>query len=102
MFVICSNVDGGFPMDPSVDTSRMKREIHEMPTHIERALEERGVMAAYRARPAYQQNDYISWITSAKRAETRRKRLDQMLDELEAGDVYMRMAWNGDGKEGGG
>jgi uncharacterized protein YdeI (YjbR/CyaY-like superfamily) len=83
-------------MDPSVDTSRMKREIHEMPPQVERALEERGVMAAYRARPAYQQNDYIWWITSAKRLETRQKRLEQMLDELEKGDVYMSMAWSGD------
>jgi len=49
--------------------------------------------AAYDVRPSYQRNDYIGWITRAKRPETRQKRLDQMLDELEKGDVYMKMAW---------
>jgi len=30
----------------------------------------------------------------AKRADTQRRRLAQMLDELEKGDVYMKMSWN--------
>jgi uncharacterized protein YdeI (YjbR/CyaY-like superfamily) len=64
-----------------------------MPDYIREALESRGVMEAYRARPPYQQNDYIGWITRAKRIETQEKRLNQMLEELEKGDVYMRMDW---------
>jgi hypothetical protein len=44
--------------------------------------------------PPYQQNDYIGWITRARRPETQEKRLDQMLEELEKGDVYMKMAGN--------
>jgi len=52
------------------------------------------VVHAYQSRPAYQQNDYIGWINRAKRQETKEKRLHQMLDELEQGDVYMRMAWS--------
>jgi len=80
-------------METSIDTSRMKREIHEMPQDVEQALNERGLIQAYNARPAYQQNDYVGWITRAKREETRLKRLNQMLDELEAGGVYMRMKW---------
>jgi uncharacterized protein YdeI (YjbR/CyaY-like superfamily) len=63
-----------------------------MPDFVERALEERSLMAEYRERPAYQQNDYIGWISSAKRQETKEKRLHQMLDELEKGGVYMNMA----------
>jgi hypothetical protein len=51
-------------------------------------------MDAYRQRPAYQQNDYIGWITRAKLPATRQKRLDQMLAELESGGVYMHMKWN--------
>jgi len=51
------------------------------------------LMKAYRERPPYQQNDYIGWITRAKRQSTRDKRLAQMLDELEKGDVYMKMAY---------
>jgi uncharacterized protein YdeI (YjbR/CyaY-like superfamily) len=48
-------------------------------------------MEAYRSRPPYQQNDYIGWITRAKRQETKEKRLAQMLRELESGDKYMNM-----------
>ena len=57
------------------------------------ALKSRGLMDAYRARPPYQQNDYIGWITRAKRPETQEKRLNQMLNELEKGNVYMKMDW---------
>ena len=66
-----------------------------MPTYVEDALMEAGLMEVYRQRPPYQQNDYIGWITGAKRPETRSKRIQQMLDELLAGDVYMKMAWRG-------
>jgi uncharacterized protein YdeI (YjbR/CyaY-like superfamily) len=52
-------------------------------------------MNAYLARPPYQQNDYIGWITRAKLESTKQKRLNQMLDELELGGVYMKMKWNG-------
>jgi uncharacterized protein YdeI (YjbR/CyaY-like superfamily) len=76
------------------DTSRLKRRIYPMPAFIEDALNERGLMKAYCSRPAYQQNDYIGWITRAKTEPTKQKRLNQMLDELEAGDLYMKMAWN--------
>ena len=65
-----------------------------MPTSVERALKEEGLMQAYRARPPYQQNDYLSWINRAKRPETKAKRLAQMLEELERGDVYMKMSWS--------
>ena len=64
-----------------------------MPEFIFEALHECGLMNAYRARPAYQQNDYIGWITRAKREETLQKRLRQMLDELESGDRYMKMPY---------
>ncbi len=50
-------------------------------------------MGRYLARPDYQQNDYLGWVTNAKRPETRQKRLDQMLEELERGGVSMRMVW---------
>ena len=74
--------------------SRLKRQRYPMPDFIRQALQQRGLMPAYEARPAYQQNDYIGWITRAKRQETVDKRLTQMLEELEAGDRYMNMAWS--------
>ena len=82
-------------MDKDIDTSRMKRDIYEMPDDIRTALNSGRAMDAYRARPAYQQNDYVGWITRAKLPATRQKRLQQMLDELKSGGVYMRMTWNG-------
>jgi uncharacterized protein YdeI (YjbR/CyaY-like superfamily) len=62
-----------------------------MPEHIREALRERKLLKAYEERPAYQQNDYLGWIARAKRETTREKRLQQMLDELEKGGVYMNM-----------
>ena len=73
------------------DFSRLSREKNEMPEEVRRALEERGLMQAYRQRPAYQQNDYLGWISRAKLEATRTKRLQQMLDELSQGGVYMKM-----------
>ncbi len=62
-----------------------------MPDYVKQAIEERGLMGDYRNRPPYQQNDYIGWINQAKLKETKEKRLNQMLDELESGGVYMKM-----------
>lgn len=73
------------------DFSKLARDKHPMPAYVRRALVERGLMDAYKARPAYQQNDYIGWIERAKHDETKQKRLMQMLDELAAGGVYMNM-----------
>ena len=73
--------------------SRLRRPRYPMPEFVREALEERNLMAAYRERPPYQKNDYIGWINRAKRNETKQKRLAQMLDELESGDRYMKMAY---------
>ena len=64
-----------------------------MPEFVWSSIVEQGLEDAYRARPPYQQNDYIGWIVSVKREETRCKRLAQMLDELWGGDRYMKMAY---------
>ena len=72
----------------------LTRPHYEMPGFIREALSAHGLLEAYHARPAYQQNDYIGWITRAKREATREKRLNQMLDELAGGERYMKMAWH--------
>lgn len=82
-------------MDETADLSRMKRDIYAMPADVQAALRERGLVDAYHARPPYQQNDYIGWIGRARRGDTRERRIAQMLDELRAGGVYMKMKWNG-------
>jgi Uncharacterized protein conserved in bacteria len=67
---------------------------YPMPEFIQEALHKRGLMDVYHARPPYQQNDYIGWIQRPKLETTRQKRLDQMLDELKGGNLYMKMKWN--------
>ncbi|WP_248306145.1 YdeI/OmpD-associated family protein [Devosia oryzisoli] len=74
---------------------RLIRPLQPMPEEVRVALAARGLTDLYAARPAYQRNDYLMWINSAKRAETKAKRLAQMLDELERGGVYMNMKWTG-------
>lgn len=73
--------------------TQMHRPRQPMPAQIEDALREHGLRDAYESRPPYQRNDYLLWINDARRVTTRRKRLAQMLAELEKGDVYMRMDW---------
>jgi uncharacterized protein YdeI (YjbR/CyaY-like superfamily) len=65
-----------------------------MPDFIRNTLNEHGMMDAYDSRPPYQRNDYIGWIQRAKLEATKQKRLNQMLDELKKGNVYMKMEWN--------
>lgn len=77
------------------DTDRLVRELQPMPDFVRAAISERGLMEQYDGRPAYQRNDYLMWINKAQRGDTKFKRLAQMLEELEAGGVYMRMKWNG-------
>lgn len=73
--------------------SRLKRPLQPMPDDVRAALQSRRLMAAYEARPPYQRNDYLAWIARARLEATRAKRLAQMLDELEGGERYMKMAW---------
>lgn len=75
----------------TTDYSKLKRDRHLMPAFVRKALEEEGLMRDYLDRPRYQQNDYIGWINQAKLEATKQRRLQQMLDELEQGGVYMRM-----------
>lgn len=76
------------------DFSSLSRPIHPIPEFVEQTLIHHGLLVSYRNRPPYQQNDYIGWINRAKRMETKQKRLNQMLAELEKGDVYMKMKYS--------
>lgn len=70
-----------------------RRERHPMPDFVLDALRKSRLFDAYEARPPYQQNDYVGWVSSAKRPETPGARLAQMLDELRRGGVYMKMSY---------
>ena len=73
------------------DFSKLKRYKNKMPKYIKQALEVNDVVRDYEERPAYQQNDYIGWIERARRQETKERRLQQMINELKRGGVYMKM-----------
>lgn len=77
------------------DFPRLTRLRNPMPQFVRKALETRSLAQAFEARPPYQQDDYLSTITSAKRQATVERRLAQMLDALEAGDRYMNMRCEG-------
>jgi len=78
-------------MDMDKRETPRRRPTYPMPDYVRQALEDSGLTGQYQARPHYQRNDYIGWITRAKREETRRKRLGRMLDDLRSGDKYMGM-----------
>lgn len=84
-------------MKNEIDSSRLTRQVYDMPDYVAEALDREALWERYRARPPYQQNDYIGWILRAKREETRQKRLNQMLEELKSGDAYMGMKYNAKG-----
>jgi len=64
-----------------------------MPADIAALLSKRRLERAYAERPPYQRNDYLGWIARARRPETRQQRIEQMLDELAGGELYMKMSW---------
>ncbi|MDF3822830.1 YdeI/OmpD-associated family protein [Leptospira sp. 96542] len=78
---------------PAAKESTLKRPVYEMPEFIASALRKHSLVDAYDARPPYQRNDYIGWITRAKLDATRTKRLKQMLSELKGGKLYMNMQY---------
>ena len=71
----------------------LKRDLHPIPDYVQEALSRCNLIERYLQRPPYQRNDYIGWITRSKREETRLKRLNIMLAELESGDGYMGLPY---------
>jgi hypothetical protein len=80
------------------DFSRLTRVLKKMPVSVRQALAKAGLAAAYRARPAYRQNDCPSWIRCAKLPQTKHKRLEEILEDLRRGDWTIGMAYR-EGKE---
>ena len=74
--------------------STLKRNVNQMPKNIRASLMRHGLLKLYNARPPYQRNDYLGWISRAKLETTKEKRINQMLEELKQGDRYMKMRWN--------
>ena len=66
---------------------------HKVPRFLRDALNQGELMDAYFARPPYQRNDYIGWVTRAGLEATRQKRLNQRLEELKGRKLYMNTKW---------
>jgi uncharacterized protein YdeI (YjbR/CyaY-like superfamily) len=81
-------------MKKHIKSNTLTRSLNPVPRNLKQNLETKGLWAAYLARPPYQRNDYIGWISSAKLEPARQKRTQQMFDELRQGDRYMKMKWN--------
>ena len=64
-----------------------------MPGNVKGALAKRNLMDAFLARPDYQRNDYLKWISAAAGPTAKQQRLDQMLAELENGKQFKGEAW---------
>jgi hypothetical protein len=60
----------------------------DLPHDHEAFLKEHGYLESYLERPYYQQKGWIQWIEQAKQEETRLRRREKMLQELEEGS-YM-------------
>lgn len=66
-----------------------------MPDDIAARPARYDLATSFAARLAYQSSDYLGRIGRAKRPETHSRRIDQMLEELESGEVYMNMKRRG-------
>ncbi|MFD1441787.1 YdeI/OmpD-associated family protein [Lacticaseibacillus hegangensis] len=86
--LVTLRLNGAAPAAPK------RRPAVPVPPAIADALTEAGLSKAFASRPPYQRTDYLNWIAQAKRPATRAKRQAQMLAELKAGNVYMKMAWH--------
>jgi Bacteriocin-protection, YdeI or OmpD-Associated len=65
----------------------------QMPGFVRSALASKNLMEAYRARPKYQQTEYLTWINTAPLNDSKRARLTQMLEELTKGDAFQGKPW---------
>ena len=77
----------------------LKRPKQPMLDLVADALEDTGLSETYAFRPPYQRNDYLWWINSAVRDDTKKRRLEKMLRELKQGHGYMGMDWNPTSRE---
>jgi len=64
-----------------------------MPGNVRGALQKRKLMDAYLDRPAYQKDEYLKGVAQAAGPAAKQKRLDQMLEELEKGNVFKGEPW---------
>ncbi len=70
-----------------------KQNVKPMPGFVKSALAKAKMMDTYRARPEYQRHEYLARIDRAIGTDAKKKLLDQMIDELTKGGVYLGEPW---------
>jgi hypothetical protein len=65
-----------------------------MPGNVRGALAKRKLLDAFRDRPQYQQDEYLKSIALAAGPAAKQKRLDEMLEDLAAGDKFRGEPWS--------
>lgn len=87
---VSNNVEG---KKVSFSSPKPGSRVFDLPNEYEELLTRNDLLSEFKNRPYYQQSGWIRWIESAKQPETKKRRRKQMLDELEAGNIYMKMPW---------
>ena len=65
------------------DAAIRREQVNNIPEELESVLEEiHGALAAYQALPSSRKKRYIYWLQSAKREETKRKRIQKIVHQV--------------------
>ena len=65
------------------EAAARREQVEVIPLELEQALKQRkGGIAAYRALTASRKKQFIYWLQSAKRPETKRKRIQAIVDKV--------------------
>jgi uncharacterized protein YdeI (YjbR/CyaY-like superfamily) len=59
--------------------------LHELPDFIKKAILEKKIHETWESLTPIQRNEYICWVTMAKKEETKQKRLGIMVENLSDG-----------------
>ena len=68
------------------DAATAREEVDSIPADLEDALGTRGALAAFKRWPVSRRKGYLYWLSSAKRPETRQKRIRTIVDLATAGE----------------
>lgn len=77
----------------SRDVESVESAVLPVPRSVRAMMEVEGVWNAWQARPSSQRDQYLEWIAAAEEPEGNAERIDQMLEELHAGDRFMGERW---------
>ena len=65
------------------DAAIQREHVENIPEVLMRALSEKeGALAAYQALTSSRKKQYLYWLQSAKRAETKNRRIQRIVDEV--------------------